>query len=255
MTAGAYERAAKYLNCEPAAVEAVFKAESAGKFFLKDGSVIRRFEPHKMPNAKTNWRDSLKIGTKRRERMFLEAYAKDPVGALRATSFGGPQIMGFNAKAAGYDTADAMVRAMADTGDEHLNAFVTLLKAWKLDTYLRSKDWLSFAKRYNGTGQAPAYARIIGGNYRAKARIAERTHKATTGSKSPIVLRRGSRGSAVKTLQSLLAQVGFKIVADGIFGKNTEMVVGAFQRKNKLQVDGVVGAMTWSKLTQNPPTK
>ena len=255
MTAGAYDRAAKYLNCEAAAVEAVFMAESSGRFFLRDGSVIRRFEPHKMPNATTNWRDSLKIATGRREAMFRAAYARSPDAALRATSFGGPQIMGFNAKGAGFDSAEVMVVAMADTGDPHLDAFVTLLKTWKLDTYLRAKDWLSFAKRYNGSGQAPTYARIIRGNYGAKANIAEQTHRRSTGQRTPIVLRQGNRGAAVRQLQDLLVKQGSRISIDGAFGRGTFNAVRRFQTKHGLMPDGVVGAMTWAKLTLTPPTK
>ncbi len=255
MSAGAYDRAAKYLNCEAAAVEAVFMAESSGRFFLRDGSVIRRFEPHKMPNAKTSWRDSLKIASGRREAMFRAAFAKSPDATLRATSFGGPQIMGFNAKDAGYDSARSMVVAMANTGDSHLDAFVTLLTTWKLDTYLRSKDWLTFAKRYNGTGQAPAYARIIRGNYGAKAHIAEQTHRRSTGRRTPIVLRKGNRGAAVRQLQDLLVKLGSRIIVDGDFGNGTFNAVRRFQTKHGLTPDGVVGAMTWAKLTNTPPTK
>lgn len=56
-------------------------------------------------------------------------------------------------------------------------------------------------------------------------------------------LKKGSRGSEVKTLQNKL-----KITADGIFGTNTENAVKEFQKKNNLTVDGIVGPKTWSKL-------
>lgn len=56
-------------------------------------------------------------------------------------------------------------------------------------------------------------------------------------------LKKGSRGSEVKTLQNKL-----KITADGIFGTNTENAVKEFQKKNNLTVDGIVGSKTWSKL-------
>ena len=58
-------------------------------------------------------------------------------------------------------------------------------------------------------------------------------------------LRKGSSGSAVKTLQKKLG-----IKADGIFGPQTEKAVKNFQKKNKLAVDGVVGKKTWAKLTK-----
>lgn len=57
------------------------------------------------------------------------------------------------------------------------------------------------------------------------------------------LLKYGSRGDDVKTLQTLL---GIKV--DGIFGVNTLSEVRAFQKKNGLVVDGIVGAKTVGKL-------
>ena len=52
-----------------------------------------------------------------------------------------------------------------------------------------------------------------------------------------------SRGPDVVDLQKAL-----KITADGIFGKNTDTAVKAFQRSKQLLPDGVVGPMTWAAL-------
>jgi N-acetyl-anhydromuramyl-L-alanine amidase AmpD len=57
------------------------------------------------------------------------------------------------------------------------------------------------------------------------------------------LLRRGSRGIAVRYLQYRLG-----IAADGVFGDNTRTQVVRFQRKNGLAADGIVGTLTWSKL-------
>ena len=62
-------------------------------------------------------------------------------------------------------------------------------------------------------------------------------------------LKKGSRGAAVKTLQTALKDLGFyngKI--DGIFGKGTRSAVKAYQRKNGLKADGVAGPKTLGKL-------
>jgi len=56
-------------------------------------------------------------------------------------------------------------------------------------------------------------------------------------------LKQGSKGGAVKTLQSKLG-----ITADGDFGPNTKKAVVAFQKKHGLTADGVVGPNTWNKL-------
>ena len=55
----------------------------------------------------------------------------------------------------------------------------------------------------------------------------------------------GSNGEEVRILQQALIKLGFlKGTADGIFGNQTENAVRAFQRKNKLTVDGLAGTKT-----------
>ncbi len=58
-----------------------------------------------------------------------------------------------------------------------------------------------------------------------------------------MLLRQGSKGNDVKTLQSVL-----HLCQDGIFGPLTEEVVKEFQKANGLKVDGIVGDATWSKI-------
>ena len=63
------------------------------------------------------------------------------------------------------------------------------------------------------------------------------------------VLRVGSRGDDVKTLQSKLKRWGYYDGSvDGVFGSGTKKAVEYFQRKNGLTPDGVVGAATAKKL-------
>lgn len=56
-------------------------------------------------------------------------------------------------------------------------------------------------------------------------------------------LKVGSKGADVKYLQTAL-----KVTADGIFGAGTKKAVVAFQKKNGLTADGIVGPVTWGKL-------
>lgn len=64
------------------------------------------------------------------------------------------------------------------------------------------------------------------------------------------LLRRGSRGVYVRYLQQkLVAKLYPAGAADGIFGANTETAVKQFQQENGLAVDGIVGPLTWAKLT------
>ena len=63
------------------------------------------------------------------------------------------------------------------------------------------------------------------------------------------VLKKGSRGDEVVTLQKKLKQWGYYDGAvDGIFGSGTEKAVQYFQRKNGLTADGVVGTKTAAAL-------
>ena len=63
------------------------------------------------------------------------------------------------------------------------------------------------------------------------------------------VLKKGSRGDEVVTLQKKLKQWGYYDGAvDGVFGSGTEKAVQYFQRKNGLAADGVVGAKTAAAL-------
>lgn len=60
----------------------------------------------------------------------------------------------------------------------------------------------------------------------------------------------GDKGSDVKSLQTKLNKVGYKLEVDGIYGDNTLKAVKSFQTKYKkeLEVDGVAGKNTITKL-------
>lgn len=69
------------------------------------------------------------------------------------------------------------------------------------------------------------------------------------------VLRKGSTGEQVKTLQRLLSALGYKMKdgwrtygVDGSFGNATYNAVIKYQKAKGLSADGIVGANTWNKL-------
>ena len=63
------------------------------------------------------------------------------------------------------------------------------------------------------------------------------------------VLRRGSRGDAVRDLQEALRRQRFDPGAsDAIFGPLTDAAVRRFQTDRGLVVDGIVGPLTWAAL-------
>ena len=66
------------------------------------------------------------------------------------------------------------------------------------------------------------------------------------------VLRQGSTGGEVKEVQRRLKQWGYYTGAvDGIFGAGTKKAVIAFQKKNGLTADGIVGKATFAALGMN----
>ena len=69
---------------------------------------------------------------------------------------------------------------------------------------------------------------------------------------SVAVLRQGSKGNEVKEVQRRLKLWGYyKGSADGVFGAGTRSAVIAFQKKNGLKADGVVGKSTYKALGMN----
>ena len=242
----AFDIAGRQHDLDPAIIRAVFEVESGGRSFRSDRSLERRFEPHHFParhwprlgfsvaKGQAPWRASLTIRTAERDRMFATAVAIDPEAAMTATSWGALQVMGFNAEACGYATAGAMVHALAQDEAAHLAAFLRLVTSWGLITVLRAHDWVRFAARYNGSGQAEAYARKI-----------ETAYRRHSGRASPVVLRLGRAADpeAVRELQGALG-----IVQDGSFGPATDKAVRSFQADNGLVQDGIVGAETWARL-------
>jgi peptidoglycan hydrolase-like protein with peptidoglycan-binding domain len=57
------------------------------------------------------------------------------------------------------------------------------------------------------------------------------------------------RGDDVKAVQTALKAAGYDPKGiDGVYGENTESAVKAFQKAKKIEVDGIVGKITWGKL-------
>lgn len=68
------------------------------------------------------------------------------------------------------------------------------------------------------------------------------------------LLKKGSKGMSVITLQTYLKNAGYNLIIDGIFGEITEECVKDYQKKNKLVSDGIVGDKTWNSLLGSKPT-
>lgn len=88
---------------------------------------------------------------------------------------------------------------------------------------------------------AVLFTGILSGTFSARTEIFEIAEGA--------VLKSGSRGSDVKTVQTRLKSWGYyKGSVDGIYGKQTVSAVKLFQKRNGLVADGIVGAKTASAI-------
>jgi hypothetical protein len=148
-------------------VHAILDVESAGTGFDKQGRPKMLFEPHVFyrllgPGPKRDKAVKLGLAYPRWKRDYpkdsyprlLKAMEIDEDVALQSASWGLGQLMGFNAVAAGYASAKAMVLAFLDDEEHHLRAMIRFIKSMELDDELRRHDWKGFARGYNGPGFA-----------------------------------------------------------------------------------------------------
>lgn len=172
LTEADYARAALALKCPIAAVKAVCAVEAPKGGFLPDGQVTILFERHQFskltarafdadhPDISNPKAGGYKGGAAEHNRLALAARLNRDA-ALKATSWGKFQIMGFNYEAAGHASLQSFINAMHHSEGAQLDAFVSFVKkdrggkTWAALTYgYVNNDWREFAKLYNG----PAYA-------------------------------------------------------------------------------------------------
>jgi hypothetical protein len=167
LTADAYQRAADALGCRREVIQAVAEVESLGRCYLPtSGRVVILFEAHVFSRLTGHRFDAAhpSISSAKRNRMLYrggdaeyprleEALQLDPDAALQSASWGGFQIMGFNAVKAGFANAHHMAFAMQEKEQRHLDAFVSFIRSEGLADALVRSDFDAFALVYNG----PAY--------------------------------------------------------------------------------------------------
>ncbi len=152
-----------------------------------------------------------------------EAVLLNRTAALRSASWGIGQVMGFNAKLAGFTDVEAMIRAMQDGEDAQLMAVARFLESNKLTTFLQRRDWTKFAREYNGPDfQKNQY----------DTRLAAAFAGYSTGLMPDLRARQ---------VQMLLMFRGFDVgTIDGIVGKRTRSAILAFRSANALPLsDGI----------------
>lgn len=90
---------------------------------------------------------------------------------------------------------------------------------------------------------------LAGGGRVAGAKLVEVLQRRGKARKpTPRTVHRGDKGTRVKRAQQALNHHGAKLRPDGDFGPKTVRAVRAFQARQHLAVDGVVGRQTWRAL-------
>jgi len=173
------------------------------------------------------------------------AAAIDRKAAYESTSWGMGQVMGAHWAWLGYASVDALAAEARSGAGGQLRLMARYIDKAGLARALNARDWVTFARGYNGPGfrkndydgkLARAYARHVAA-FRPGGAV-----------QSSTILRRGGRGTAVVALQTALTARGHPLAVDGAFGPATEAAVKAFQRRVGLVVDGIAGPATLAAL-------
>ena len=142
---------------EKAALIAFIKVESGGKGFANDGRLLIQFEPHwfrkQSPYAPSGAWSVNKIDRQSAEWVaFEDAAQHDLEAAIKSTSLGLPQIMGFHYERLGYETPLKMWSDFSESEDKQIAALVRFIKSDKrLYKAILAKDWHTIASIYNGS--------------------------------------------------------------------------------------------------------
>lgn len=184
-----FVRAAERLECSVAAVKAVCEVEAPAGGFDNKGLPRILFEGHVFSRLTfgaydaawptlsfRRWtRDHYARGpsadarNEGEHRRLNSAAVLDRDAALMSASWGKFQILGENWRMSGYDSLQKFINAMYLNEGEHLNAFIGFVQSRGLAGALQTKNWVKFARGYNG----PAYAE---NQYDVKLAVAYRKH-------------------------------------------------------------------------------
>ena len=278
-TASEITKVASEFGIEPAAMLAVAEVESGGAVLAAiDGrqEPLIRFEGHYFDRrlsgdalaiARAAGLASPKTGAianpaSQAARWWLleRAAVIDRKAAYESTSWGLGQVMGAHWAWLGFADVDALVGEAREGAAGQARLMACFIEKSGLTEALRSRDWEAFARGYNGPGfRKHAYHARLAAAYRRHAAGASGTEdgrydqEGAEPAATPALLGAGSAGEAVRDLQQNLSALGYPLAVDGIFGKDTEEAVRAFQHDHGLDVDGLAGPKTREAIGKTLP--
>ena len=140
---------------------AFIEVESGGRGFGDTGKLIAQFEPAifskatNIPRSKDNnwaWDENLVDVQSKEWLAFNEAFKINPEEAMKSTSWGLPQIMGFNHKQAGYASVGDMLDDFKRGELNQVCALIRFIEAnKKLYKAVMEGDYETTASIYNGS--------------------------------------------------------------------------------------------------------
>jgi peptidoglycan hydrolase-like protein with peptidoglycan-binding domain len=239
-TRSAAERIAIALACDPNFVLAVADVESGGRSDLPDGRPQILFEAqwfHKFTGglhdathptiSSPSWNKALYRGGAAEYERLAEAEALNHTAALKSASWGLFQIMGFNFDRCDFSNVDDFVAFLRGPDNNDMEAFIRFVKAdARMLHAMQVMDSFTFALLYNGPGQPDYYKGKIDASMAAFAAGAD-VHQ-------------------VNDIAAIQAKLGVPV--DGTWGKVTHAAVIAFQCRQGLTPDGIVGPQTRAAL-------
>jgi len=172
------------LGIEEAALRAVLAVETGGSGFDHANRPKALFERHyfykflfdapdKQSEAVNQGLAYPKWGEKPYPKGSDAVYAEitaacdiDEDAALRSVSWGLGQIMGNNFLAAGCDSVREMVEVACNSEKDQLVQMASFIRSNGLLQKLKDKDWVGFARGYNGPGYAQTHYDVkLANNY------------------------------------------------------------------------------------------
>lgn len=160
------------------------------------------------------------------------AMSLDASAALKSASWGIGQVMGFNFSTAGFQSVEDMVAAMQRSEADQLQAMASFMVANHMDGPLRSHDWPTFARLYNG----PDYSK---NNY--DTRLAASCQKFVSG---------GTPDLALRAAQVYLTYLGLEPGAiDGVMGRFTRSALNSFQTAHQMPITDTIDDATLNAMS------
>lgn len=167
---------------------AIIEVESSGSGFGKDGRLLLQFEPNVfsrrsgVPLDKPNkwtW-DENKVDVQSKEWLAFEDASKlNPTIAMESTSWGLPQIMGFNYKLAGYQDVKSMVESFKVSEYNQIKGLLNFISSNKaLYNAITAGDYEKTSEIYNGRYHRELAAKNGWKPYPDKLKEAEDRYKA-----------------------------------------------------------------------------